>query len=89
MSKFPPSFRALFGYACPLRGLAVVLTLLLAAPCSFAQDYLTVDLRVPTPLQVGQVYDAELRVRSQKAIPDAYVKISLPYALKVVSGQTS
>lgn len=67
--------------------LFVLLAVWLTSPCFPGQDALSVDLRVPSPLYVGQAYEAELRVRSPSAVPDAYAKISLPQAFKVISRQ--
>jgi uncharacterized protein (TIGR03437 family) len=60
-----------------------------ALPALAGDSALTVALDVPSPLRIGGTYQAELRVRNQSAVADAYVKISLPYALKVISGETS
>ena len=67
---------------------------LLLASCSFvgtrvsAQDGWEVNLRVPSPLIEGQVYEAQLEVQPPSEIRDAYVKLSLPHAFRVVSGRT-
>lgn len=54
----------------------------------YADDGWEVNLRVPSPLMEGQVYEAQLEVRPPSEIRDAYVKLSLPHAFRVVSGRT-
>jgi uncharacterized protein (TIGR03437 family) len=49
---------------------------------------LQIDLNMPDVLIVGVAYRAEVSVRSATPVANAYVKLSLPYALKVLQGQT-
>jgi len=53
-----------------------------------ADDGWEVNLRVPSPLMEGHVYEGQLEVRPSSEIRDAYIKLSLPYAFRLVSGRT-
>jgi uncharacterized protein (TIGR03437 family) len=76
-------------FAGRFRGLALICLVLLLTPHLVADHFLTVDLRVPGSLELGQVYDANLRVKTQVPVADGYAKLSLPYAFRVISGRTS
>ena len=85
---------------CPLqsslRFFALALVSAITTPLVFAQDpdvqkadaSPRVDLRVPSPLLLGRTYLAELTVETATQIQDAYVKLSLPYALQIQSGKS-